>query len=256
MGKARIDLIAWLPLFVLCLSLSGGVISTSVTCGITNNDPHNHHSETQTSTSSCSLVDLKQSALSSTGSVSAGPFFVNLQGTEYAGGPYSDGAFLWSNSADLYETASYTATILADGRVRDGFVDLSVALGGGSSPFNGANAGVIFGQNFGVSEDRHGACQSSFNFRCRGEFLVPITLGVPIVVRVYGNVFAPLNGAVDGSYGVSLSANLSFTFLELDQRSQVGWTDITAAPEPGAAWLSAFGIAVIAIRRFFIARKA
>ncbi|HWZ32819.1 MAG TPA: hypothetical protein VNX18_15865 [Bryobacteraceae bacterium] len=248
--------IAFVPLFVLCLSASGGVISTSVTCGITNNDPHNRHSQTQTSTSSCGLVDpTAQTALSSTGNVSAGPFFVNLRGTEYAGGPYFDGDFSWSNGAELFETASYTATILTDGPVRDGFVDLSVWMLTGSSPLNAVNTGVTFGDYFAARESRNGSCESGFNFRCTGEFLIPITLGVPIVVGVNGNIYGPLDGH-DGFYAASASASLSFTFLELDQISQVGWTDITATPEPGAGWLAGFGIALIATRRLVTARKA
>lgn len=109
--------IAFVPLFFLGLSASGGMISTSISCGITNNDPRHHLGQTQTSTSSCGVTDPNASEpLFSMGSVSTGPFFTSIQGQESAGSGFSDGSYFWSDFAGLDATASYTATILTDGR--------------------------------------------------------------------------------------------------------------------------------------------
>jgi hypothetical protein len=117
----------------------------------------------------------------------------------------------------------------------------------------GAGIDVNFGPYY-AGEGRTGFCQSVVG--CDGTFLLPVTLGVPLAVGLHAGVVSPIAYLTAITFRIDMSVNLSVTFLELDQRSQVGWTDITTAPEPRDVWLSAFGIVFIAIRRFVIARKA
>jgi hypothetical protein len=226
---------------VLLATAKAGILTTSVTCTISNNFPP-AHIQSQTDSTSCGLQDPSApTALSSSGSVSGGAFFLNMQGFEQAGGPYSVGDFSWSNGASLFESANYSATIITDGPIRDGFVRVSPSLSVISSPFNQAGVGVTLGSYFAL-RNRNGCLTAD----CNLSVLIPVTLGVSLSVGLSGEVSAPIGG-LDGSYAVNMSANLGFTFFELDQQTEVGWTDITSAPEPDTASLSLVPLAVFVL---------
>jgi len=218
---------AWMPLVVLCSIAYGESISTRVSCSV-NTTTAPFQSQSQTGTSSCDASLGPDRSVG--GSVSVGPFFISLQGsaviTDFGAG-------------GLGETASYDATILSDGPVRDGFLMVDLQAFGGTSPSGGANIFVNFGP-YSNDVDRYGICEYTRNV-C-GVELLPVTLGVPLDLHLYGNALATIQ---DDSYFVNLSASLSFSFFEQDGTTVVGWTDPISAPEPNAAWFCALGIALV-----------
>jgi hypothetical protein len=221
---------AWMPLVVLCSTAYGEAIVTSVSCGV-NTTTSPFQTQSQTGINSCE-ASLGQDR-SVGGNVSVGPFFISLQGS--------------ANITDLgagglEETASYEATILSDGPVREGFLLVDFTAFGDTSPSGGANIFVNFGP-YSNYVDRNGICEYTRNV-C-GVELLPVTLGVPLDLHLYGNAVATIE---DDSYFVDLSASLSFSFLEQDGTTVVGWTDPVSAPEPNAGWLCALGVLLVALR--------
>jgi hypothetical protein len=240
--------------FALCFSAYGGVVTTSVTCGTTNNATTPDQTETETSTSSCGIsIDPPGGILlTSTGTVSAGANFVSLQGEMTAPEIVVNG-FDESDEASLQESASYQATILTDGPVQDGFMVVNFQACCSASP---SGPGAEIDVNLGPYSDSIGVDGCAPGLPCDGTaVIIPVTLGVPLALSMVGTVTGGPIDDEDGFFGVNLSATMTFSFLEEDGTTPVDWTDPPAGPdsdldptpEPKTVWLSAFGIALIGI---------
>jgi hypothetical protein len=220
----------------LCLSCYGGVISTSIYCSVSSNTPPADYNQFQTSNSSCDVSGGVDAV--SRGTVAAGPFSINLQGFDDTDDP---------GLASLNEAASYNATILTDGPARDGFLSIDFTVLGDDS----ASGDLFVQAAFGPYQD---GCVADGELNCNPTVpynvavVRPVTLGVPLELSLSGGATGDID---DDSFTVQLMASLSFSFFEADGTTPVGWTDITSAPEPNAAWLSLVGIAFVAIRKRF-----
>ena len=236
----------FITLLVLSLSAYGGAV-TSISCSVTDNTPPTPQTQTQTSTSSCGVSYPSTEFLSSTGSVSAGAFFIDLQGAAYAD-LWSFGGYYGSNEASLNATASYTDTILTDGPVRSGYMVLDYQVFCDCSDVTGgANASAsVEGYYSNYVSGSAPSCNSIYP--CNTPFMIPVTLGVPVDISLQGNIVAGVD-AYSGSFVTDITENLSISFLEADGTTPVGYADVSSTPEPAVAWLTGFGLAFVAIRK-------
>jgi len=138
----------------------------------------------------------------------------------------------------------YDAIILTDGPVRNGFLLADFQPFGGEGGNGGSNIFFDIGGDGG--EYGTGGCTPS-PYDCT-PLTFSVTLGVPLDVSLRGSVSSTSSGEEGTFFSANLSGTLSFSFFELDGTTPVGWTDITSAPEPNAAWLCALGIALIGMR--------